>query len=368
MDPLAHTLVGATLGETRLNRSTPLARTALLIAANLPDIDGVCSLWGPDVMLGCRRGHTHGILAVVVLPLVVTGLFCLVDRFFRVPRGRPPVVPRAIFGLSLLGVATHPFLDWLNNYGIRLLMPFSGEWFYGDALFIMDPWLWLLAACAVVAGQSASRSSVASWTVLGVLTSALVLSTGFVPLAAKLVWLLGLAAVVILRVSGCGEAGVPRLAAAALGTMGLYVIAMVAGSALAREQARAWYREHGIEAGTVMAGPVPARPFVRDVIVKAGEHYHFAELNWLGDPIFRPARPAMPVGDGPIPRAALAQLPGLRTWIRFPAFETVEVEDGYEVRIRDVRYDRQGTGLGSAVVRVPRSAAGAPEGPEEIVE
>ena len=38
---------------------------------------------------------------------------------------------------------THPVLDWLNNYGIRLLMPFSPRWFYGDAVFIIDPWLWL---------------------------------------------------------------------------------------------------------------------------------------------------------------------------------------------------------------------------------
>jgi inner membrane protein len=34
-------------------------------------------------------------------------------------------------------------MDWLNSYGIRLLEPFSSEWFYGDTLFIIDIWLWL---------------------------------------------------------------------------------------------------------------------------------------------------------------------------------------------------------------------------------
>ncbi len=30
-------------------------------------------------------------------------------------------------------------MDWLNSYGVRLLMPFSNRWFYGDALYIVDP-------------------------------------------------------------------------------------------------------------------------------------------------------------------------------------------------------------------------------------
>jgi len=40
------------------------------------------------------------------------------------------------------GGAHHPTLDWLNTYGMRWLMPFSGRWFYGDAVFIVDPGCW----------------------------------------------------------------------------------------------------------------------------------------------------------------------------------------------------------------------------------
>lgn len=357
MDPLAHTLVGATLGETRLSRYTPLARTTLFIAANLPDIDGVCSFQGSDVMLGCRRGHTHGILAVIVLPLLLTALITLIDRFFRTPRGKPPVVPLAVFGLSVLGVVTHPFLDWLNNYGIRLLMPFSGEWFYGDALFIIDPWLWLMGACAVVASQSQSARTKGGWIVIGLLTSALMLGSPWIPFWSKGVWLAGVAAVITLRVRGVASAVVPRLAVLALASIGVYIAAMIAGSVLAREQARAWFRQDGIEAEAVMAGPLPARPFTRDVIVLARGRYYFAELNWFATPILRRSHPDVPTGDGPIARAALEKQPGLKSWIRFPLFETVEVDGGWQVRIRDARYDRWGTGLGSAVVDVPRLRA-----------
>jgi inner membrane protein len=37
----------------------------------------------------------------------------------------------------------------LNVYGIRLLEPFSSQWFYGDTLFIIDPWLWALLIASI---------------------------------------------------------------------------------------------------------------------------------------------------------------------------------------------------------------------------
>ena len=48
-----------------------------------------------------------------------------------------------LFALAFIACLTHPALDWLNVYGIRLLEPFSHSWFYGDVLFIVDVWLWL---------------------------------------------------------------------------------------------------------------------------------------------------------------------------------------------------------------------------------
>ena len=52
--------------------------------------------------------------------------------------------PRArTAALAYLGILSHPLIDLLNVYGVRLLMPFSERWFYGDALFIIDIWIWL---------------------------------------------------------------------------------------------------------------------------------------------------------------------------------------------------------------------------------
>lgn len=74
MDNLCHTLVGAAMGEGGLKRRTALAMPALLIGANLPDVDVLAYLWGPDTALGFRRGWTHGVPALVVWPFILTGL------------------------------------------------------------------------------------------------------------------------------------------------------------------------------------------------------------------------------------------------------------------------------------------------------
>ena len=148
MDNLTHSLAGALLGQAGLKRKTGLAMPALIIGANLPDVDAACFFWLDGVEhLGFRRGITHGPIAWVLLPLVLAGLLYGYDRWQtrrgKRPAGRLPVSFKWLFLLSFIACLTHPALDWLNSYGIRLLEPFSSQWFYGDTLFIIDIWLWL---------------------------------------------------------------------------------------------------------------------------------------------------------------------------------------------------------------------------------
>jgi inner membrane protein len=153
MDNLTHSLVGALIGQAGLKRKTGLAMPALIIGANLPDIDAACLLWLDGVEhLAFRRGITHGPPALVLLPLLLAGALWGFDRWQARrgtrPEGRLPVRFGWLFGLSFLACLTHPALDWLNVYGIRLLEPFSSRWFYGDTLFIVDVWLWALMGFA----------------------------------------------------------------------------------------------------------------------------------------------------------------------------------------------------------------------------
>lgn len=153
MDNLTHSLLGALIGQAGLKRKTALAMPALIIGANLPDIDAACFFWLEGTEhLGFRRGITHGPPALVLLPLILAGLLYGFDRWQARrgtrPEGRLPVNFPWLFLLSFIGCLTHPALDWLNVYGIRLLEPFSSQWFYGDTLFIIDVWLWALLGFA----------------------------------------------------------------------------------------------------------------------------------------------------------------------------------------------------------------------------
>jgi inner membrane protein len=149
MDNLTHGLVGAVLGQAGLKRVSGLAMPALLIGANLPDVDVGCFFWLEGTgHLAFRRGITHGPPALVLLPLVLAGLLWGFDRWQEQrgtrPAGRLPVRFGWLYALAFIACLTHPALDWLNVYGIRLLEPFSSQWFYGDTLFIIDLWLWAL--------------------------------------------------------------------------------------------------------------------------------------------------------------------------------------------------------------------------------
>jgi inner membrane protein len=149
MDNLTHSLVGALIGQAGLKRKTGHAMPALIIGANLPDIDAACFLWLDGVQhLGFRRGITHGPIAMVLLPLLLAGGLWWFDRWQARrgtrPEGRLPVHCGWLYALSFIACLTHPALDWLNVYGVRLLEPFSSRWFYGDTLFIIDVWLWAL--------------------------------------------------------------------------------------------------------------------------------------------------------------------------------------------------------------------------------
>jgi inner membrane protein len=154
MDNLTHSLVGAVLGQAGLKRTTGLAMPALIIGANLPDVDAACFFWLEGTEhLGFRRGITHGPPALLLLPLVLAGLLWAFDRWQaksgKRPEGRLPVRFGWLYAMAFIGCLSHPFFDWLNVYGIRLLEPFSSQWFYGDTLFIIDVWLWALLIASV---------------------------------------------------------------------------------------------------------------------------------------------------------------------------------------------------------------------------
>ena len=237
MDPITHTLAGATMARAGLDRRTPLATAALLLGANAPDIDIFTAFGEANATLACRRGWTHGPLAMLALPFVIAGLLLVWDRYVR-RRRSPTAVPAegmALLQLAAIGVLSHPALDWLNTYGIRLLMPFSDTWFRGDSLFIIDPWLWLVFTVGLIVVRRTRATSVSPW----------------------------------------------RFARAS-GTVALaYIVAMVALSFAGKRSGWKAAESAGISGITeVLYSPRPATPLKADLVVRTGSAYHPGSLAW----------------------------------------------------------------------------------------
>lgn len=302
MDNLCHTLVGAALGKAGLDKRTPLAMATLMIGANLPDVDVFSYAWGSETALGFRRGWTHGVLALSLWPFVLTGLMLAWDRLVRRRRNpdAPPADPRGLLLLSTVSILTHPFLDWLNNYGMRWLMPFQDVWTYADTLFIVDPWIWL----ALIAGIAVSRFQ--------------------------------------------GKRGRPhpeRPARIALAAVCVYILLLGGSQLAARSVVRESLEAQGMPPERIMAGPRPLTPFLRQVVADVGDRYALGSIDWGRRPAFAPESPAfIPVNrDHPAVAAAARTREGaiFLHWARFPFFL---IEEGPErpgmavVHMIDARY------------------------------
>jgi inner membrane protein len=354
LDPIAHTFTGMALAAAGLRRATPLAATALFMGVNAPDVDVFTGFMGEYQSTALRRGWTHGVLALVLWPLVLTGVLLAWDRYVRLRRKphAPPARAGPLLALTALAVLTHPTLDWLNNYGLRWLMPFDGRWFYGDALFVIDPWFWLLLGGAAFLTFSKSRLARVRWTVFFALATTLIVANTTlvvsnaaerVPLPSALLWVAGVAVLVAARwrLRDAPPAVLERAAQAGLAITAIYVVAMLAASAAARNEVRASAAAQGIDALEVMVGPPPANPFSGDVVVATREDYHIGRFDWLKTPRVSLDAERIPRPRGPVFEAA-AQTPAARrflVWSRYPAIDIEAMPDGDTlVSFFDVRY------------------------------
>jgi inner membrane protein len=164
VDNVTHTLAGLALADTLLlvRRSRGAARpsaalatvagAAGVITANLPDADlaysGSVTGLGKLGYLLHHRGHTH----TVVLALVGAVLAWLVAVAWW--RRKDAAATRAdawwLLALCLAGTLSHLALDYTNSYGVHPFWPLDDRWYYGDAVFIVEPWLWIVAVPALL--------------------------------------------------------------------------------------------------------------------------------------------------------------------------------------------------------------------------
>ena len=155
-------MAGWVLGQAGLKTKTRKGLAALILGANMPDIDVFFgnAPWDP---LAIHRGFTHGLFGgVLVMPAILAGLLWLLDRW-QSRQGKPFKSGLELhFGwlvaLSYLGAITHPLLDLLTTYSVQLLSPFSNTWYHADGLFIIDVWIWAVLALAIAISRWREKS------------------------------------------------------------------------------------------------------------------------------------------------------------------------------------------------------------------
>ena len=330
MDNVCHSLVGAALSGAGFRRRTGLATATMIIGANLPDVDAVTYVVrGSATALEFRRGWTHGILAMAVLPVVLTGIMLWVGlaRDARRTRLRRPVgarvVPSQLLLVAAISIWTHPLFDLFNTYGVRLLMPFSSRWFYGDTLYIVDPWIWLVLFVGAAVSLQRARA---------------------VPVGAA-------SPVVMARVHRPARIAVISVAA--------YIAIMAAsswiGRVLVERQAEAAGRP---VAQRVMIAPDPVLPFTRSVVRVVGDFYEVGRFSWWPEARYEASSERVPVLSPAAASAARASADGRRflSWSRFPFASQEAAGDSGTVRLDDMRYARPGQRSFAAVTvptRVP---------------
>jgi len=303
LDNLTHSLAGAVISKIGAERATPLATATLVVAANAPDVDVFSYLRGEDFALAFRRGITHGWLALLIFPFLVTAAMLAWDRWIR-RRRRPevaPARPRQIFVLSAVGVVTHPALDWLNTYGMRWGLPFDGSWSYGDALFIIDPWIWLALGSAMFLAKRQPRAVV-------------------VPVCA----------------------------------VAMYVGSMIMATHSAQTNVLEAARAEGLRVEDVLVAPRAGNPFAANVEIQTADAFVPGTHDWLRTPrVQLRLDRAVPRFTAPedmpdtvaqrVARAAQED-PHVRdylVWSRYPYVRVMPNDSGWTVRISDARYDSQ---------------------------
>lgn len=285
MENVTHTIVGLMLARVGLEKTTPRGAAMMMVAANIPDIDGIYYFVDAQRYIEYHRTYTH---TVLFMPLMALLAMLLV---------RAKYSWRA-HAAAVVAVFSHLMVDWVTFYGVPMLLPFSHHRFRLDIVRLYDPWI-----AAILFGA--------------------------------------LAATVLFQAFGIGKPGAARRGFAWAGL--LLFFAFAGGRMYARSRAVETLAANSYAGGRpfrVTALPIPSHPLVWRGIVEGNGFTALTEVDLTRD--FDPAMARIyhSAPHSPAIDAALATRP-FQVFTEFsesPFATEIRVPQGTLVQMTDLRF------------------------------
>jgi inner membrane protein len=369
MDNLTHSLVGLTAAKAGLEKLSPGATTLCVLAANAPDSDIVVLAFGDRwTFLHHHRGITHAVVGVISLAIILPLISYGVDRLWSRYRDQPPKTKlKGLMLASFIASATHPLLDWTNNYGIRFFLPWSQQWSYGDLVFIVDPYMWLILGGAVFLLTARSMFLKVIWGVIGTLTTFLVVASprsGGLPYPTLIAvsWIVTIVAFIVLAFKGARERWGRKIAYVAIAFVLCYwsFLAFAHSRAMARgnEEAAKLASANGEAVARLAAMPRLANPFRWDCVFETDRAMYRFDLGLLDAGAGSAVRYEKP---GPELNGVVdyvSQQRSAQIFLNFARFPVLKLADPgcttrTLVQLADLRYTEPGRSRGSFALELP---------------
>jgi inner membrane protein len=367
MDNLTHSLVGITVAKAGLERLSPGATTLCVLAANAPDADIVVLAFGDRWdFLQHHRGITHAIVGVIGLAFLLPLIFYAVDGLgSRFRNEAPKTNLKGLLIASFVASATHPLLDWTNNYGIRFFLPWSPKWSYGDLVFIVDPYLWLILGGAAFLLTAKTRFSKTIWAIIAAGLTLLIIASPRSadlpnPRLITLLWIVALVALIVLFVIDALERWGSRIAFVAIALVVCYwtFLGFAHSKAIARgsEAAAKMATTNGETIAKLAVMPRLADPFHWDCVFETDRAMYRFELGLMNDnaagPPVRYVKPAAELFN------IVSQQRPARVFLGFARFPVMQLADPdcttrTLVQIADLRYTEPGGSRGNFAFELP---------------
>ena len=137
MEPVTHALTSIALGRAGLNKITRAATPMLLVSGLLADLDWITRAGGADIFLRGHRTAAHSLIGTVAIIAVVGAASWLTGRKYA----KFAVGVFAAPAICAIGAGAHLLLDLLNGYGVQLFWPFTHKWYAWDLVNSVDAWI-----------------------------------------------------------------------------------------------------------------------------------------------------------------------------------------------------------------------------------